>query len=77
MGATTAAAKTEKPARKATRKAKAKAKSQSVTEEQRIQMIEEAAYFKAEERGFEGGDPIADWLTSEQEVDQILSQNPH
>ncbi|MGI9259429.1 MAG: DUF2934 domain-containing protein [Gammaproteobacteria bacterium] len=75
MGATTAAAKTEKPARKATRKSKAK--SPSVTEEQRIQMIEEAAYFKAEQRGFEDGDPVADWLTSEQEVDGILSQNPH
>ena len=40
-------------------------------------MIEEAAYFKAEQRGFQGGDPVADWLMSEQEVDTLLSQDPH
>jgi hypothetical protein len=40
-------------------------------------MIEEAAYFRAEARDFEGGDPVADWLLSEQEIDDLLSQTPH
>jgi hypothetical protein len=40
-------------------------------------MIREAAYFRAEMRGFEGGDPLSDWLLSEEEVDQALSQGRH
>ena len=47
----------------------------TVSSDQRRAMIAEAAYFRAEQRGFEGGDPISDWLLSEQEVDQILSQD--
>ena len=31
------------------------------------QMIQEAAYFRAERRGFVGGDPVADWLAAEAE----------
>lgn len=34
----------------------------------REQMIAEAAYFRAERRGFEGGDPLADWLEAEAEI---------
>ena len=30
----------------------------------------EAAYFIAEKRGFVGGDPVADWLTAEAELNQ-------
>ena len=37
------------------------------------QMIEEAAYFRAEARGFAGGDPVADWLAAEAEIDALLS----
>jgi hypothetical protein len=40
-------------------------------------MIREAAYFRAEKRGFEGGDPLTDWLSSEQEVDTALSKGAH
>jgi hypothetical protein len=77
MGATNAAAKTETAGKKPLRKAKAKTATPKVSKEQRIHMIEEAAYFKAEQRGFQGGDPVADWLMSEQEVDTLLSQDPH
>ncbi|MHB8354225.1 MAG: DUF2934 domain-containing protein [Burkholderiales bacterium] len=35
-------------------------------------MIAEAAYYLAERRGFEGGDPIANWLEAEAEIDAIL-----
>ena len=38
----------------------------------REQMIAEAAYFRAERRGFQGGDPFADWLSAEAQIDQLL-----
>ncbi len=31
-----------------------------------------AAYFLAEHRGFNGGDPVADWLAAETEIDAVL-----
>jgi ABC-type transporter Mla subunit MlaD len=38
----------------------------------RRQMIAEAAYFKAERRGFNGGDVVRDWCEAEAEVDARL-----
>ena len=38
----------------------------------RQQMIATAAYYRAERRGFDGGDPSIDWCEAEMEVDQIL-----
>ncbi|NNF67636.1 MAG: DUF2934 domain-containing protein [Gammaproteobacteria bacterium] len=35
-------------------------------------MIEKAAYYRAERRNFENGDPVSDWLASEQEIDRKL-----
>jgi hypothetical protein len=46
----------------------------TVSAEQRHTMIAESAYRRAEKRGFAGGDPIADWLESEKEVDALLSR---
>jgi hypothetical protein len=40
-------------------------------------MIAENAYFRAEKRGFRDGDPVADWLLSEKEVDDLLSKSTH
>ena len=40
----------------------------------RHQMIAEAAYLRAETRGFSAGDPIDDWLAAEQEVDSLLTE---
>jgi len=53
---------------------KARRKPVTVPLEQRSQMIAENAYFRAEKRGFREGDPVADWLLSEKEVDDLLSQ---
>jgi hypothetical protein len=36
-------------------------------------MIEQAAYFRAEKRGFQGGDPVTDWLLAESQIDALLS----
>lgn len=46
-------------------------------EPQRRRMIAEAAYYRAEQRGFEGGDPVADWLEAEAEVDAHLGSAQH
>ena len=58
----TEAAKTGAPATKA------------VTPEERWRMVAEAAYLRAEQRGFSGGNPTDDWLAAEAEIDNILSK---
>ena len=67
-------AKTPRPA--APRKPRTKtSRSTGVSPEQRHQMIAEAAYLRAERRGFSLGDPLDDWLAAEQEIDTLLSEN--
>ena len=39
---------------------------------QRQRLIAEAAYYKAERRGFQEGDALLDWLEAESEVDRIM-----
>jgi hypothetical protein len=39
-------------------------------------MISEAAYYRAEKRGFVGGDPTTDWREAEAEVDRLLIESP-
>ncbi|HZD52703.1 MAG TPA: DUF2934 domain-containing protein [Woeseiaceae bacterium] len=53
------------------------ASSRQVTEPQRLQMVAEAAYFRAERRGFNGGDAVADWLEAEAEIDRRLRERAH
>ena len=38
----------------------------------RSQMVGEAAYYLAEQRGFAGGDPMRDWLDAEEMIDHVL-----
>ena len=47
-------------------------RSGSITAEQRRHMIAEAAYFRAQHRGFRGGDPDRDWMEAEVEIDALL-----
>ncbi len=62
---TTTKAKTgRKPARKKT----------AVDATAREQMIAEAAYYRAENRAFEAGDELQDWLQAESEVDHRLGR---
>jgi len=51
--------------------------SQRTNTKQRHQRIAEAAYFRAEKRGFEGGDPVADWVDAEQEIDAEQKRAEH
>jgi len=44
----------------------------TVSQDQRRGMIAEAAYLRAERRGFAAGGEHEDWLAAEAEVDQLL-----
>ena len=37
----------------------------------RYRMIATAAYYRAEQRGFMGGDPVQDWLAAEAEISRL------
>nr|VFK42495.1 MAG: Protein of unknown function (DUF2934) [Candidatus Kentron sp. TC]VFK43249.1 MAG: Protein of unknown function (DUF2934) [Candidatus Kentron sp. TC]VFK56915.1 MAG: Protein of unknown function (DUF2934) [Candidatus Kentron sp. TC] len=45
------------------------------TPEERWNMIAVAAYYRAEQRGFIGGNPAEDWIAAEEEIDTLLSGN--
>jgi len=45
-----------------------------ITDEHRHQMIATAAYYRAERRAFGDGDPVADWLEAEAEIDRRFEQ---
>uniref|UniRef100_E6QRI1 Uncharacterized protein n=1 Tax=mine drainage metagenome TaxID=410659 RepID=E6QRI1_9ZZZZ len=44
----------------------------SISAEQRYRMIAEAAYFRAENRGFSGANMAQDWIEAEAEIDRQL-----
>jgi hypothetical protein len=48
--------------------------AKTVTPEERWRMVAEAAYLRAEKRGFSGGNPTEDWLAAEAEIEKILSK---
>lgn len=55
-------------------KAAAKEKPAAVvTPEQRENYIEVAAFYIAERRGFASGDPMADWLEAQAEIDRAIA----
>jgi hypothetical protein len=41
-----------------------------LTQQNRLAMIAEAAYFAAQSRGFEPGHELEDWIAAEKEVDR-------
>ncbi len=43
-----------------------------ISPDDRQRMIAEAAYLRAAQRGFQGGDPTDDWLAAEAEIDRAL-----
>jgi hypothetical protein len=44
-----------------------------ITAEERYRMISEAAYYRAERRGFTGNGAIEDWLAAEASIDAMLT----
>jgi len=65
--------RTEKKARVPRRDAAKPGVFLLTTPERRQKMISESAYYKAERRGFQGGDPTLDWLEAEAEIDASLA----
>lgn len=69
---------TSAPRKRAPRKATAAVSavtpsySQFAGPEQRAALIAEAAFFRAEKRGFAAGHEVEDWLAAESEVDARL-----
>ena len=51
--------------------------SQRTERGDREKLIAEAAYFRAERRAFHGGDPVADWIEAEREVETELERAEH
>lgn len=65
----------KKPPRSASgRSAQARSDGSGFDPAVRHQMIAEAAYLRAELRGFTDGDPVDDWLEAEREVDSLLAE---
>ncbi|HEY4214532.1 MAG TPA: DUF2934 domain-containing protein [Steroidobacteraceae bacterium] len=73
-------AKTAAPKHKASVRKKADTPaakpSVDISEDARRGMIAEAAYLRAERRGFMPGDEVEDWLAAEAEVDALLRAGP-
>lgn len=46
----------------------------ALSPDQRRYYVEVAAYYMAERRGFQGGDPAGDWLAAEAEIDRLLQE---
>ena len=60
------------PAKPKTARVSRSRKPKTPTPEERFALIQEAAYLRAERRGFRDGSPEQDWLEAEQEIDLIL-----
>ncbi len=59
---------------KATRKSASLGGRVRISAAERHHLIAEAAYLRAEHRGFSSGDPVIDWLAAEVEIDTALSR---
>lgn len=81
MPAKTASAKSSKKAAAGTSKkvskkvAKTPRNARPIATTPRHEMIEKAAYYRAERRNFENGDAVADWLSGEKEIEVLLSHS--
>ncbi|PTD96370.1 DUF2934 domain-containing protein [Pseudothauera lacus] len=61
------------PAAKPRARKRSNAAAGTLNAEQRSHYVEVAAYYIAERRNFTPGDPMADWLEAEAEIDRLLS----
>jgi len=50
-----------------------RANKKPASEHELQQMIAEKAYFRALSRGFQGGDPVEDWIVAEREISKKFS----
>jgi len=59
----------------ATKKAKSSKQQSEMAENNIRTMIAQEAYLRAEKRGFNGGDPMMDWLEAEKEVNNTVKMD--
>ena len=64
--------RTVKPSVKTAAKQPRAKKANAVSAEERRRLIAEAAYFKAERRGFPEDGALEDWVEAEAEIDALL-----
>ncbi|MBK9594927.1 MAG: DUF2934 domain-containing protein [Rhodocyclales bacterium] len=64
--------RTVKPSVKTAAKQPRAKKANGVSAEERRRLIAEAAYFKAERRGFPEDGALEDWVEAEAEIDALL-----
>jgi len=55
------------PKKSAAKKTSSKSTPQ-ISDNERMRMVSEAAYYMAEHRGFTPGDELSDWLAAEQQI---------
>lgn len=72
--ATKVAAKKAEPAPRPKAAGAGKKAKNAVSDDQRRNYIEVAAYYIAERRGFTPGDPLQDWIAAEAEIERLLSE---
>ena len=60
------------PVRQSVSRAAVTSPSMDVAPDERHRMIAEAAYHRAEKRGFMNGDPVQDWLEAEAQIENEL-----
>ena len=65
------------PKKTLTSATKATQKATTLSAEERRRLIAEAAYLRAEQRGFIGGDPVQDWMEAEADLDNRLKGPTH
>jgi hypothetical protein len=73
------AAARKEPAKPRVAKPKPSARTDVVTSrapQEKLRMVEMAAYFRAERRGFEPGHEIEDWIAAEAEIDAQFAAVP-
>ena len=81
--ATTTKRKTQSKAAKSSKSTAAKHKkggdyeTADITPEERHRMVAEAAYYRAEQHGFNPDRHMEDWLAAEAEVDTLLENITH
>ena len=59
---------------KRSKKADTSEQVKAIEGKKRREMIASEAYLRAEQRGFQGGDPVQDWLLAENKVDEIINR---
>lgn len=68
---------TRKPSKpKAAPKASAEKPSPPMSHEELQRLVAEAAYFRAQRRGFEPGYELQDWVEAEAEVKRLIGRSP-